>query len=107
MRLRTIMTAMGSAAIGFGLVAAEPAFAQAKRDGATELSSQSAPKKTRTRVVVRQRSFLDAGTEVLPGERKFNDYAFPPNYSVLDSALGPGNNYWRQPLNSPWDVPQR
>ena len=32
----------------------------------------------RTRVYVTTRSWLDAGTEVLPGYRKFQDYAFPP-----------------------------
>jgi len=32
----------------------------------------------RTRVYVSKRSWLDAGTEVLPGDRKFTDYAFPP-----------------------------
>jgi hypothetical protein len=31
----------------------------------------------RARVVVAPRSFLDAGTEVKPGDRKFTDYAFP------------------------------
>src|SRR5580765_2552456 len=30
-----------------------------------------------TRVYVTTRSWLDAGTEVLPGDRKFQDYAFP------------------------------
>ncbi|NEW88546.1 MULTISPECIES: hypothetical protein [Rhodopseudomonas] len=39
---------------------------------------QSGP---RTRVYVTKRSWLDAGTEVLPGDRKFSDYAFPPGYS--------------------------
>src|SRR5262245_22047358 len=34
----------------------------------------------RARVVGAPRSFLDAGTEVKPGERKFTDYAYPPNY---------------------------
>ena len=33
--------------------------------------------RARTRVTVAPRSFLDAGTEVRPGERKFTDYAFP------------------------------
>ena len=33
----------------------------------------------RTRVYVTTRSWLDAGTEVLPGDRKFQDYAFPPD----------------------------
>ena len=32
-----------------------------------------------TRVYVTTRSWLDAGTEVLPGDRKFQDYAFPPD----------------------------
>ena len=32
-----------------------------------------------TRVYITTRSWLDAGTEVLPGERKFTDYAFPPS----------------------------
>ena len=31
-----------------------------------------------TRVYITSRSWLDAGTEVLPGDRKFQDYAFPP-----------------------------
>jgi len=34
-----------------------------------------------TRVYVTTRSWLDAGTEVLPGDRKFTDYAFPPSRS--------------------------
>lgn len=35
----------------------------------------------RTRIYVTKRSWLDAGTEVLPGERKFMDYAIPPGQS--------------------------
>jgi hypothetical protein len=34
-----------------------------------------------TRIYVTKRSWLDAGTELLPGDRKFTDYAFPPGYS--------------------------
>ncbi|KOY11199.1 hypothetical protein AF336_09760 [Bradyrhizobium diazoefficiens] len=34
-----------------------------------------------TRIYVTKRSWLDGGTEVLPGERKFTDYAFPPGIS--------------------------
>ena len=43
-----------------------------------------------SRVVVVSRSFLDAGTEVLPGERKFLDYAFPPNYTPMDVVTNTG-----------------
>ena len=31
-----------------------------------------------TRIYVTKRSWLDAGAEVLPGDRKFTDYAYPP-----------------------------
>src|SRR4051812_14919137 len=31
----------------------------------------------RTRVYISRRSWLDAGVEVLPGDRKFTDFAFP------------------------------
>ena len=34
-----------------------------------------------TRIYVTKRSWLDAGVEVLPGDRKFTDYAFPPGRS--------------------------
>ena len=59
----------------------------------------------RTRVILQKRSYLDAGTEVLPGERKFTDYALPPGYSGIETALGPGKGYTRAPLNGFFDVP--
>jgi hypothetical protein len=55
-----------------------------------------------TRVYVTKRSWLDAGVEVLPGDRKFTDYAFPPSRS-----FGMENNNRpldRQPLNPPSDM---
>ena len=61
-----------------------------------------------TRVYVTTRSWLDAGTEVLPGDRKFQDYAFPPSRS-----FGNENNNRpldRQPMNPASDMggyPQR
>jgi hypothetical protein len=59
----------------------------------------------RTRIILQKRSFLDAGTEVKPGERKFMDYATPPGYSALETVLGPEHGYTRQPLNGYFDVP--
>jgi hypothetical protein len=56
----------------------------------------------RTRIYVTKRSWLDGGTEVLPGDRKFSDYAFPPGYSF---ARQNGNRPLdRQPLNPPLDL---
>jgi hypothetical protein len=64
-----------------------------------------------TRVYVTTRSWLDAGTEVLPGDRKFQDYAFPP--AIGYPSFGRENlnrPIDRQPLSPPADLggyPQR
>jgi hypothetical protein len=55
-----------------------------------------------TRVVVTKRSYLDAGTEVKPGERHFTDYVYPPGYNVwsatnidpMNSFLSPPDAFW-------------
>jgi hypothetical protein len=44
----------------------------------------------RSRIVVERRSFLDAGTEVRPGDRKFLDYAFPPLHQPMDVVTNTG-----------------
>jgi hypothetical protein len=56
--------------------------------------------RTRTRIIVQRRSYLDAGTNVMPGERKYTDYVFGPTYSAtsaidktsfgIDSQIRPG-----------------
>lgn len=56
----------------------------------------------RTRVYISKRSWLDAGTEVLPGERKFNDYAFPPFASF--ARENQNRPLDRQPLSPPSDL---
>jgi hypothetical protein len=58
--------------------------------------------RTRTRIIVTRRSYLDGGTEVLPGQRKFTFHDAQPYWSPTD-VLGPGRNYDRQPLNPRWD----
>ena len=64
-----------------------------------------------TRVYITTRSWLDAGTEVLPGDRKFQDYAFPPDLGYPSFARENLNRpIDRQPLNPPSDMggyPQR
>src|SRR5882757_1024920 len=55
-----------------------------------------------TRIYVTKRSWLDAGAEVLPGDRKFTDYAFPPGYSFgRENGNRPID---RQPLDPPSDL---
>jgi hypothetical protein len=58
-----------------------------------------------TRVYITKRSWLDAGVEVLPGDRKFNDYAFPPEIGYPSFARENNNRpIDRQPLNPPSDM---
>jgi len=63
-------------------------------------------KRPRSRITVAPRSFLDAGTEVLPGERKFTDYAFPPTHYPLGVVTNVGGRVgWHQsPLPGPFDL---
>jgi hypothetical protein len=58
----------------------------------------------RTRVIVVRRSFLDAGTEVLPGQRKFLDYAFPPTHTPMDVVQNTGGRvgWHNSPLPGPF-----
>jgi hypothetical protein len=63
------------------------------------ISYQSGP---HARIYVTKRSWLDAGTEVLPGDRKFTDYAFPPGYSFGQENMN--RPLYRQPLNPPSDM---
>ena len=83
---------MGLKVFGALFVAAAVAF--------TAWPADAQPRK-RTKIVVTKRSYLDAGTEAIPGDRKFTDYVFPPNYSA-HSYYDPTGSY-RHPLpNSFW-----
>ena len=55
-----------------------------------------------TRIYVSKRSWLDGGTEVLPGERKFTDYAIPPGQSF--GMQNRNRPLERQPLNPASDL---
>src|SRR5712675_1277458 len=108
MGLKFWTTGLCAAVIAVMALAALPADAQTEKKKKQVASNQTRVATTnrpRARIRVEPRSFLDPGTEVLPGERKFTDYAFPPGYSVLGSALGPGRDFRRHPLLDPWDFP--
>ena len=88
------------------LAVAGPADAAPRRqvrtvytNGSPNVVYQQGP---RTRIYVSKRSWLDGGTEVNPGDRKFNDYAFPP---VISFARENNNRPLdRQPLSPPVDL---
>src|ERR1700740_3863678 len=55
-----------------------------------------------TRIYVSKRSWLDGGTEVLPGDRKFLDYAFPSPFGYPSFARENNNRPIDSgPLNPP------
>ena len=109
-KLAVLLAAVSVVAISFDMTAAN---AQSRRQNddrgrpyygpnGPNVSYQQGP---RTRVYVSKRSWLDAGTEVLPGDRKFSDYAFPP--AIGYPTFGRENNNRpidRQPLNPPADL---
>jgi len=78
MRSRMLCVACLSALVAGGFLLS-PAAAQSQNPGQTGV--RKPPPRPPARITVQRRSFLDAGTEVLPGQRKFLDYAFPPGYS--------------------------
>jgi hypothetical protein len=61
--------------------------------------------RTRTRIIIQKRSYLDPGTEPLPSERSTLDYIQRPNQradDVLDNT-GYGGN--QTALPGPWTLP--
>jgi hypothetical protein len=99
MRARVLCLACLAALVAGGIAA--PAAAQSDKPAAAQPGVRKSPPRPPARVTVQRRSFLDAGTEVLPGQRKFTDYAFPPGYSptgVIDytsaNVRGPRDGLW-------------
>jgi hypothetical protein len=109
-KLAVLLAAVSVVAISFDMTAASAAPKRQYDDrgrayygpNGPNVSYQQGP---RTRVYVTKRSWLDAGVEVLPGDRKFTDYAFPPDIGY--PSFGRENNNRpidRQPLNPPADL---
>lgn len=87
---RTWAVLLATAAVAAISLGAPEASAQPRKryvegsqtyDGPPRKPQNYSYKSGRTRVYITRRSWLDAGTEVVPGERKFTDYAFPPGYN--------------------------
>jgi hypothetical protein len=100
------------AAVAAVALAATPASAQTKRQNDRDGRPYYGPngpnvvyQRGPTRIYVTKRSWLDAGTEVLPGDRKFQDYAFPPSIGYPSFARENRNRpIDRQPLSTPSDL---
>ncbi|MFL6795988.1 MAG: hypothetical protein ACJ8F3_01095 [Xanthobacteraceae bacterium] len=83
-----------------------PAAAQTTKRQYVGTTRAAPGTRPRARIVVAPRSFLDAGTEVRRGDRKFTDYAFPPNYTPLAVVPNIGGKVgWdRSPMMQPWEL---
>ena len=115
MALKVPVAAIALAAV-LAVVAA-PAFAQdgqAKkkkvvtynRDHTVQVSRDE-DGRTRTRIIIQKRSYLDPGTETFPGERGDHDYAMLPNHrasGVLDNTNFGSN---QTALPGPWTLPSK
>jgi hypothetical protein len=99
------------AAIAITAIAVTPVEAQTKKKQYVYTTAPDRPvNRPRARVTVAPRSFLDAGTEVLPGERKFMDYAFPASGNGgigINSVTNTGGKVgWdRSPMMQPFQLP--
>ena len=106
MRTTGLIALFAAVAVATTAFAAPAEAAPRKRTVAanqnTVFVSRDEDGRVRRRIIVTPRSYLDGGTEVLPGQRKFNFSDAQPYYSPID-VLGPGKNYDRQPLNPRWE----
>ncbi len=95
-------------AAAFALAApAEAAVQKKKQRVATpKQTRQVVVSRPRTRLVVQRRSFLDAGTEVLPGERKYNEYAMPTGYRPMGVIENTAFNRSSWSLPGPFELPR-
>jgi hypothetical protein len=72
-----------AALVAASVLAVPAAEAQTQQQYVAPKKRVASAQRPRARVTVAPRSFLDAGTEVKPGERKFTDYAFPATGSGI------------------------
>jgi hypothetical protein len=107
MRLSRIVAVSAAVlALSAGL-AAIPAEAQSRTRGDTErITVTDENGRTRTKITVRPRSYLDPGKETLPFDQHYHDYALPvgsgtPYYDRNDFK----GSFSRMPMPGPFDLP--
>lgn len=103
--MRPLPIAVLAATVLLAFTVTGPANAASKAQEFSAQKRQASSKQRPARVIVRSRSYLNAGTEVKPGERKFTDYVYGPNYSptsVIDNTPAGGN---RSPLPDNFTLP--
>jgi hypothetical protein len=117
MQLKVILTAF--VLVGAGALLGTSADAQTERTKKktvvynrdhTVMISRDEDGRTRTRVIIQKRSFLDPGTETFPGERVGNTgYVENPNQrasGVIDNTSA-GLLNTQSALPGPWTLPSK
>ena len=112
MAFKAYAAALGAALIAVAALAVSPVEAQTQAQMQTQAKKKhtASANRPRARVTVAPRSFLDAGTEVRPGDRKFTDYAFPPSGNGgigINAVTNTGGKVgWdREPFMQPFQLP--
>ncbi len=75
--------------------------------GHTVFVSRDEDGRSRTKIIIQKRSYLDPGTETFPGENTGNDYVQMPTHhaaSVLDNTAFGSNQL---PLPGPFTLPSK
>lgn len=109
MRLKFIATAFAATAALALLAMPADAATKKKRvvtgNGHTVFVSRDEDGRTRTRIIIQKRSYLDPGTEQFPGERGDHEYAWQANHradGVLDNTAFGSN---QTALPGPFTLP--
>jgi hypothetical protein len=117
MAIKAYAAGLCAALIAVAALAVSPVAAQTtettqtKKKQTVYTTGRAAPaNRPRARVTVAPRSFLDAGTEVRPGDRKFTDYAFPASGNGgigINAVTNTGGKVgWdRSPMMQPFQLP--
>ena len=112
MAFKAYAAALGAALIAVAALAVSPVEAQTQAQTQIQAKKKhtASANRPRARVTVAPRSFLDAGTEVRPGDRKFTDYAFPPSGNGgigINAVTNTGGKVgWdREPFMQPFQLP--
>jgi hypothetical protein len=108
--MRLKIWAAGLCAMGIAIMAftTPPATAAPKKKTVASQSQVVVASRNRSRIRVAPRSFLDGGTEVLPGDRKFMDYALPAGEIGAPMSQIKGTAFNRETaLPGPFYLPSR
>ena len=105
--MRVTLTALAAAtAVTLAFVAPADAQQRGYQQRGERITIIDENGRVRTKITVRRRSYLDGGTEVIPGERKFMDYASPPTYmNAAPTAAWDPTGTHRFPLPMPFELP--